>query len=144
MRRLIAELHKHLRDKIEALPYAAYSYRSILNFLAEGSASSAITVVGNIEVPAEALDEILSGSSLTFLKMDIEGGEPHALEGARRSLERHRPVVAVSAYHLQNHLWKIPAWLNGVLEDYKFYLRPHDVEVWDLVCYAVPRERALS
>ncbi len=144
LRRLISALPKPIREKIDALPYAAYSHQSILNFLAEGSASSAITEIGNVEVPAEAIDRILAGSPLTFLKMDIEGGEPQALEGARRSLERHRPVVAVSAYHLQDHLWKLPAWLNGVLEDYNFYLRPHDMEIWDLVCYAVPQERTLS
>ncbi len=75
------------------------------------------------------MDNILSASSLTFLKMDIEGGEPEALMGARRSIIRHRPVIAISAYHRQNHLWSLPAWLNGILEDYNYYLRPHDVEV---------------
>ena len=27
------------------------------------------------------------------------------------------------------------------LDRYRFFLRPHLLEVWDLVCYAVPAER---
>jgi hypothetical protein len=47
----------------------------------------------------------------------------------------------VCVYHLQNHLWKIPLMLREWRDDYAFFLRPHNEEGWDLVCYAVPRER---
>ncbi len=143
LRKTVSRLTKPLRKKIQVLPYAVFNRRTTLKFMADGSASSVLAEFGNVEVPAEVLDNLLAESSITFLKMDIEGGEPEALEGARRSIVRHRPVIAVSAYHRQNHLWSIPAWLNGVLDDYNYYLRPHDVEVWDLVCYAVPKEKAI-
>jgi len=39
-----------------------------------------------------------------FIKMDIEGSERHALEGASAVLQRWRPRMAVAAYHLPDDL----------------------------------------
>jgi len=50
----------------------------------------------------------------------------------------------VSVYHQQNHLWRIPLFLKTLSPDYHFFLRPHNEEGWDLVCYAVPEERAVA
>ena len=36
-----------------------------------------------------------------------------------------------------------PRLIHSIRPDYRFYLRPHLIEAWDLVCYAVPRHRAL-
>jgi hypothetical protein len=73
--------------------------------------------------------------------MDIEGAELDALQGAQRLIRRYKPLVALSAYHLQDHLWQIPLFLQSLFDRYRFFLRPHRIEVWDLVCYAVPEDR---
>jgi hypothetical protein len=67
-----------------------------------------------------------------------------ALAGARTILRDHAPILAVSAYHTQDHLWTIPGLIDDLHPGYDFYLRPHDIEMWDLVCYAVPARRALA
>jgi FkbM family methyltransferase len=58
--------------------------------------------LGRIEVQAETLDALwrrLAGSApVEFLKMDIEGAEYEALDGARELLA-HTRLVAVAAYH---------------------------------------------
>ena len=48
-----------------------------------------------IETRVATIDELVSGLALApkVLKMDIEGGELDALEGALRTLSDHRPVV---------------------------------------------------
>jgi len=51
------------------------------------------------------------------------------------------PIVAVCVYHRQDHLWRIPLMLRELSDEYEFFLRPHNEEGWDLVCYAVPRAR---
>jgi FkbM family methyltransferase len=51
-----------------------------------------------IEVPAVTLDEVADREKLTrldFIKMDIEGAETAALRGARETLRRFRPILAV-------------------------------------------------
>ena len=77
----------------------------------------------------------------TFIKLDIEGFEIDALRGGRETIRRHGPVIAVCVYHFQDHLWKIPLLLREWRNDYALFLRPHNEEGWDLVCYAVPRGR---
>ena len=76
--------------------------------------------------------------------MDIEGAEPDALLGARATIARHRPILAMCAYHEQDHLWSIPLSLRETCDNYSFVLRPHNEEGWDLVCYGVPHERLRS
>ena len=77
----------------------------------------------------------------TFIKLDIEGFEIDALHGGRKTIERNAPVLAICVYHRQDHLWRIPLLLSELRNDYAFFLRPHNEEGWDLVCYAVPRAR---
>lgn len=48
-----------------------------------------------------------------------------------------QPTLIVCAYHLQDHLWKIPLLIHSISPDYKFYLRAHG-QSWETVCYAVP------
>jgi hypothetical protein len=60
---------------------------------------------------------------------------------AQETIRRCRPILAVSVYHRQDHLWSIPLELAKVCKDYEFFLRPHGTEGWDLICYAVPVER---
>lgn len=140
----VAALPPDQQQRITLLPIAASDRAQTLRFSADATSASAVTDQGGIEVEGRPLDVLLGGCEPTFIKMDIEGAELSALHGARDLLSRCRPILAICIYHLQEHLWEIPEWLRGVLRDYVFHLRPHDREGWDLVCYAVPRERALN
>jgi FkbM family methyltransferase len=96
---------------------------------------------GDMVVDCLALDEALSGTQPTYIKMDIEGAELDALNGARKIIQRYSPVLAVCSYHVQDHLWKIPLVIQSINPNYSFFLHPHLVEGWDLVCYAIPKPR---
>lgn len=51
------------------------------------------------EVAAISLDEFLGEERIDVLKMDIEGAEMEAIEGAAKTLARQRPRVSVAVYH---------------------------------------------
>ncbi len=52
------------------------------------------TDVERVTVERILLDDLLEGiSDLRFLKLDLEGGEYHALRGAMRSIQAHRPLL---------------------------------------------------
>lgn len=56
---------------------------------------------GQFEVKTVALDELVFGSELSppdFIKIDIEGAEYLALQGARRTIEQFRPVICLSTH----------------------------------------------
>jgi len=128
------------RDLISVRRAAVGATPGIVTFSGEGSEASRVGT-GDMEVECVVLDEILAGTRPTYIKMDIEGSELEALTGARRIIERHSPVLAICTYHLQNHLWKIPLLIRSFSDDYAFFLRPHLLEGWDLVTYAIPKHR---
>lgn len=98
--------------------------------------------LGDECVQMTTLDELATqGTSPSFIKIDIEGFEPQCLAGGRRLITEQHPVIAVSVYHEQNHLWRILLQLNSYYGDYHFSLCPHVSDGWDLVLYAVPATR---
>lgn len=142
-KKLHARLNRYpasLRDKIHIVSRALGARTETVSFTATGTDQSKIGEGANL-VECVTLDEALQNLRPSLIKFDIEGAELNALEGARNVISRSRPVLAVSAYHEQDHLWRVPLALSQICKDYKLFLRPHGSEGWDLACYAVPSER---
>lgn len=59
---------------------------------------------------------------VNFIKMDIEGSEIPALNGARETIKRYKPKLAISVYHKWDDLKIIPKLINDIHPGYKFYL----------------------
>jgi FkbM family methyltransferase len=141
---MLEGLDADIRRRIATYRQAVGQSSGIVTFDARGTDGSAIGA-GDSQVECITLDEVLRGRDApTFIKMDIEGAEPAALCGAARTIGRCAPILAICAYHQQDHLWRIPALIHSLNRGYKLYLRPHRIEGWDAVCYAVPPERAIS
>jgi FkbM family methyltransferase len=85
-------------EHVDVLPYAASNRRAVLALT--GGTSNTHLVSGRAAdaegycVQSIALDETLAWlPRLDFVKIDIEGYEPLALEGFTRSIERWRPTL---------------------------------------------------
>jgi FkbM family methyltransferase len=131
------------RDSVTLFQSATGSKNGTVLFSSGDGPASAVGS-GTLEVQCLTLDDALQGRVPTYLKMDIEGAEPDTLIGARGIIENHAPVLAICSYHQQDHLWSIPLLIHSFNPDYKFFLRPHYADVWDLVCYAIPPGRLRS
>ena len=145
------ENYKHLQERIQlydedivrkviSLQAAVGSKRQKIAFNATGTAGSTMGN-GSCEVNSIPLDIILKSDTPTYIKMDIEGAEMDALTGAKQVIKRHLPILAVCAYHKQDHLWEIPLLIQSISNDYEFFLRRYSDECWELICYAIPKER---
>jgi FkbM family methyltransferase len=91
---------------------------------------------GNVEVVS--LDDCLADEVPTFIKLEIEGSELAALRGARRTIVRCRPKVALSAYHKARDLVTL---FDNMLEldaGYKIGLAHHRDSIAGSVYYCVP------
>jgi FkbM family methyltransferase len=130
-----------IREKVTVMPLAAGSSRGKVRFEGTGQLSAAISEAGSIEVTVAPLDEILGKVAATYIKMDIEGAELDALMGARKIIQRDSPLLAISAYHRFDHLWRVPLLIQSLSGHYRYYLKAHSQEGWDLVCYAIPEDR---
>ena len=148
LQRYVGTLPLPVRQRVKVLQIAAYSHRRRMRIDGSGSASAVLISATGPSQPDDVecvpLDEICERRRVGFLKLDIEGAEPDAILGARRVLARDRPIVAMCVYHRQNHLWQLPLLVRSLVDDYHYYLRPYNEEGWDLVCYAVPNERAMA
>lgn len=136
----VAGLPSHQAGRIQLFQQAVGACREMVHFDAMGNEASFVGK-GSLEVQSVPLDEICQGLAPTYLKMDTEGSEPDALLGARKILEQHVPALAICSYHRQDHLWCIPSLIQDASDQYCYFLRPQLLDVWDLVCYAVPRVR---
>jgi FkbM family methyltransferase len=128
------------RESITLQRAAVGAQTGTVTFSGDGNEASSVGK-GDMVVNCVALDEVLSGMQPTYIKIDIEGAELDALNGARGIIQRYSPVLAVCTYHVQDHLWKIPLLIQSINPNYSFFLHPHLVEGWDLVCYAIPKSR---
>jgi FkbM family methyltransferase len=137
----IATLDAPVASRISALNVAVGAKRGKLRFQADGGDGARLASDGSVVVECIPIDELASDAAPTFIKMDIEGAEVDALEGARRSILARRPILAICVYHKQDDLWRIPLFIKTLGEDYRLFLRPHEADGKELVCYAVPANR---
>lgn len=76
-------------------------------------------------IPSVTIDSFVSREKcqkIDFIKMDIEGSEVPALIGARETITRCKPKLAISVYHKWDDLRVIPMLIHGMRSDYEFYL----------------------
>lgn len=98
-----------------------------------------------VTIELDSIDNVLQGKKATFIKMDVEGAELKALQGAAKTIQEWHPTLAISVYHKPEDLITIPQYIQSLSADYLFYLRGHHPELaFELVLYAVPKGRNLK
>lgn len=117
-------------------PYAVWSSEAQKRFSSESSASSSIDKSGERNIQCVSIDNILRDYTPTYLKMDVEGSELEALKGAENKIISAKPFLAISLYHTPEHLWQIPLYIKSIEPSYKFYIRVHGFNGYDIVLYA--------
>ena len=65
---------------------------------------------------------------IDFIKMDIEGSEMDALQGAAHSIRKYKPKMAICIYHKLHDMWKIPLYIKQLRPDYEFAFRHHIID----------------
>ncbi|MGH8613998.1 MAG: FkbM family methyltransferase, partial [Gammaproteobacteria bacterium] len=111
--------------------------KATLKFDDAGTRGSVLTATGATTVSVVGLDEVLNGERVTYVKLNIEGAEIDALEGGAASIRRWAPKLAIAAYHVPDHLWRVPATIRGLRPDYRIYFRQHDGGIIETVTYAL-------
>lgn len=127
-------------ERIHYHPFGLSNGAQTLRFQSHGS-SSRISDEGDIEIQVARLDDLLQGP-FTFLKMDIEGGEMDALEGAQNAIKLYHPRLAISVYHRFDDLWKIPQRIFSYRNDYQIFLRHYTEGVDETVMFFMPKRES--
>lgn len=124
-------------DMVKLFPYGTWDRKTALSFSPEGD-SSRIKEGGEQVVDVISIDEILEEEDVTYIKMDVEGAEYHSLIGARKTIQRCRPKLAISIYHKPEDIVVLLMYVKSLVSDYRFYLRHYSNADNETVLYAIP------
>ena len=125
-------------DNAICYPLALSDQAKTITFASGVGPSSAATDHGDIKIEASSLDTLFPTQQIDFVKLDIEGSEANALQGAKKLISRCRPVITMAMYHKPGDMWDLPLLVNQLADDYKFYIRQHDNNSFEAVFYAIP------
>lgn len=115
---------------------AVSTRRETLHFSSEDS-SSRTDASGTQIVSADSLDCLLEGVPVTYLKMDVEGMECPALQGAQKVIQTYRPKLAICTYHSNSDMIRVPELILELNPEYKLYFRHYSNALVETVCYAI-------
>ena len=125
-------------NNITVIQKASWDKNEILNFVKAGEGSRIVSdELGTNSIETITIDEVLNGDKATYIKMDVEGAEYNSLIGAKNTIKKYKPKLAISVYHKRDDIWKIPMLLLEYNPDYKFYLRMYSFTGNDTVLYAL-------
>lgn len=91
------------------------SQGSRISFEPFGDATSVVETI--------CVDDLVREKQLAkvdFIKMDIEGTELSALKGAKETIKKFKPNLAISIYHSMHDIAHIPLWINALDLGYTF------------------------
>ena len=138
------------RERVVVLPAGLADHTGHLTFECGASYDSHMTTASAqsptaTTVQVHGLDDFFVNlAPPSFIKLDIEGAESQALNGAKRLITDQQPILAISVYHNPCDLWELPLLIHELNPRYSLFLRHYTREIDDTVCYAVPPGRQAS
>ena len=130
--------------KCDLYPYGTADVSKKVYFAADAFETSCIiskeeaekrNFEGVTEIETRALDDVLAGKKITFIKMDIEGAEYEALLGAQKLIKENRPRMAISVYHKFEDFVVLADLVLKMHPDYRIAFRHYGYDDLETVMY---------
>ncbi|WP_374259969.1 FkbM family methyltransferase [Zoogloea sp.] len=134
--RALSRRARDLPIPVTCFPCGLSSGTRTLRFSGGQGEASTVSEQGDQMIQVVSIDGCLPTTRIDYLKLDVEGHEMEALEGASRLIRRNRPTLAIAGYHRWDDLWRIPAFVAALDLDYRLRFRIHTHNAFDAVFYA--------
>jgi FkbM family methyltransferase len=139
-------LNPDMAKSIELVPHALWSTSGVPLYVnGRGPGSSVSTTPSTPgQTPTAttlSIDDMVRDRGLErvdFIKMDIEGAEYEALQGAAATLQRYRPKLALCIYHCPEDFVRLARYVDKLTPGYRIFLRHLTVHAEETVLYALP------
>lgn len=129
-----------LSDHKGAMVFASMENRPASSFLLDSRpfAKTNLIARSEIEVAVNTIDNLIpKDEKVTQIKMDIEGSEYGALKGAKETILRCKPKLAISLYHCGEDYYRLPLLVKEMVPEYKIAVRHYGRtrEETDMYCW---------
>jgi FkbM family methyltransferase len=136
-KRNVESLHRNFREDIQSgrvvvYPKGLWNEETRLKFYAYDNSSLDSVVMETraaserapdvVTVPVTTIDKLCEELGLhrvDFIKMDIEGAEMRALEGARRTIAKSLPRMALATENMKDDQYELPRWVRREFPSYE-------------------------
>jgi len=128
-----------MQNKVFTIKAALWRENSMLKINTRvASDSFFLCDTGNTNIHAISIDSFIKKRKIVpdLIKMDIEGAEYEAIEGASDTIRIYGPKLQISLYHKLSDLWKIPLLIKKLNSKYRLYLGHHTQSLAESVLYA--------
>lgn len=125
-------------ENINFISKGLSNQKDVLKFDTESGSASSISENGTVTIEVDTLDVMVS-EKVSFIKMDIEGGESMAIEGMKNHILNDHPKMAISVYHKVDDFWKILEQILAIRDDYDIYMRHYTEGTDETVMFFMPR-----
>jgi len=101
-----------------------------------------LDTTGNVRVVS--IDEYLKekgNPTIALIKADIESYEWDMLHGAKETIQRCKPKLAICIYHSVYDFFRIPLYLKKLVPEYHFTVRHHSLADEETMLYCFISER---
>jgi FkbM family methyltransferase len=117
---------------------AWWSCDTTLSFSEQSEGGGNLFGRGTNLIEACAIDSVVpDGEMVTFIKMDIEGAEFEALNGAQNTIKRCKPKLAICVYHKPDDYYKLAEYVLSLAPESKLYMRHYTNCANETVLYCV-------
>lgn len=117
-----------------------FSRNDRLRFDVDGGPAAGLSPTGRTEIDVVRLDDEVA-DPVTFMKLDIEGAEYDAIQGAMEHIVAETPVLAVCVYHNQRDFWRIPLQILKNKDHYDVFFRHYSESIRETVMFFIPKNR---
>jgi len=128
-------------SNVDLLKVGAWNEKTRLSFiLTDENIDNRISrkdTEGDTHIDVDTIDSILSSMDpceISLIKMDINGAEYRALQGAAATIKQYRPKIAVKL-HVKEDFYRLPLLLKSIAPDIKLFLRQRNYMSMMLVLY---------
>ncbi len=122
-------------ERLTLFNIGAWDKKETLFFDIKGGRNSHRSDSGT-PIEFDSVDNLIR-DKITLLKMDIEGAELQALNGAENTIRTHLPKLYVCAYHRNEDMFALPFKIRELSDKYRIYFRQHPyIPAWEANFYA--------
>jgi FkbM family methyltransferase len=137
------ELNPRLKDNIELIPQPLWNISDQQVYYEDNGPGSQVSFMPFENMSGATrtitIDDFVATNAISkvdFIKMDIEGAEENALEGARQVIMKYKPKLAIAIYHSDKQFIDVPKWILDLKLGYEIYIDHFTIHAEETVLFA--------